>query len=525
MNDAAIGRARTGRDFMGQPRRLHALTLLLDVVKLGPRSLNLIPAIAALGVTGQARWIAPAILLYALVHLVFGWLAWSRFSWTVDADDVSISSGILNRQQRVIPFDRIQDVSIEQGLLHRALGLAKVAFETGSSGGDDNEARLDAIALAEAEALRRHIRAHRAAAPASPAASDAPAEAMPAATPDVEGRVIFAMDAKRLVLAGLFNFSLAIFAVIGGLLSQVDNFLPFDPWNIDLYRDIAASLGLEAWVNAHRWISIVGGLMAVLLLGALTGIVRTVLRDAGFRLDRTERGLRRRRGLTTKTDVTLPVARVQAAILSTGPLRRRLGWFELHLQSLAGDGAGEKAHQVAPFARLTETDTILGELAIDRAGLEEGATTGWHRSHFAHALVTPAILAAAAAMIVLVAGLLPADIRAGIDTRVDLRWIAIFPGASAAFMLLLGWLDWRGRRWHFDGRLLHIADGFLSRSHIMLPARNIQSVDIAIGPLSRRLSLATLVLGVPGGGADQHRIAAIALDDARALRHALLAAR
>ena len=40
------------------------------------------------------------------------------------------------------------------------------------------------------------------------------------------------------------------------------------------------------------------------------GVVRTVLRDFGFRLDRTGNGLRRRRGLLTKTDVSLPARRI-----------------------------------------------------------------------------------------------------------------------------------------------------------------------------------------------------------------------
>ena len=92
-------------------------------------------------------------------------------------------------------------------------------------------------------------------------------------------------------------------------------------------------------------------------------------------------------------------------------------------------------------------------------------------------------------------------------------------------MFFFGWLDWRHRRWHFDGRLLHIADGFLSRRHIILPARNIQSADLSVGPIARRFALADLTLGVPGGKSGQHQVSAIAEADARTLRAALLAAR
>lgn len=526
---AAPSAAMPAHRFSGVPQRLHPFTLLLSVLRLGPRSLNMIPAAVALGVTGQARFIIPAIAAYLLISLAFNWLAWARFSWTVDADDVTIASGVISRQQRVIPFDRIQDVSIEQGLLARLFGLAKVGFETGSAGADENEAKLDAIALADAEALREHIRTHRsgAVAPAmvapDQATADAVAKAVAAAVPD-EGRIVFAMDGKRLIVAGLFNFSLAIFAVLFGLLSQVDDLLPFDPFDIDMYIDLSRSLGLGDWVIAHQWLSFVGGGLAVLLLGMATGIVRTVLRDYGFTLERTARGLRRRRGLTTRTDVTLPIARVQAATVTTGFIRRAFGWFEVKLTSLAGDGKDEKDHGIAPLATLREVDAILTELTLDRAAFEDNRTVrqDWGQSHPISVALAPMVTLGIAALLFVAITLVPDALMAAIDLPFDPRLIPLAPACGAALVLLFNWLDWRHRRWRFDGRLLHIAEGYLARSHIILPARNIQSVDVSIGPIVRRVGAAHVTLGVPGGSAS---ISTIPYADAIALRAALLAAR
>jgi len=47
-----------------------------------------------------------------------------------------------------------------------------------------------------------------------------------------------------------------------------------------------------------------------LVVGMLSGIVRTFLRDWDFRLERTSKGFRRRRGMFTRTDVVMPVHRV-----------------------------------------------------------------------------------------------------------------------------------------------------------------------------------------------------------------------
>ena len=110
-------------------QRLHPATLLLAIVKLGPRSLQFLPAVAAVGFTGRWWLVAPMLLAFLLISFAFTWLHWMRFRFAVGADEVVIESGVLSRQHRTIPFDRIQDVSIEQGIVARALGIAKVGFD------------------------------------------------------------------------------------------------------------------------------------------------------------------------------------------------------------------------------------------------------------------------------------------------------------------------------------------------------------------------------------------------------------
>lgn len=509
----------------GQPRRLHPLTLLLALFRLGPQSVGMIPGLLALGVVGRWVYVVPALAAYLALAFASRWLAWARFRWQVDDNDIAITSGIFSRNHRTIPFDRIQDVNISQGPVQRLLGLATVGFETGSAaGGKAEDAALDSIAIAQADALRDLIRAHRAPAPtiaSSPGPDAAPAAAEP-------GRLLFWMTPRRLVLAGLFHFSLAVFAVLFGLLNTLDNYLPFNPLAPDFWLSLVRISGLEEWVALHRWLSAFAGAIAVLLLGLATGLVRTVLADWDFRLERTPRGLRRTRGLLTRTDVVIPVARVQAARVDGDLLSRPFGWFSIRLQSLATDGERERDHLVAPLATLTECDAVLAELGLDRAGLEENhgkAGSVWSGTHILPVFLPP--------VAVLVVGLVLLGLITAVGGVIDLpRQIAGNMGflaglliASAVLLLALGWFQWSHSRWYFDGRLLHIAHGFRTRSHMILPARNIQSADIRIGPLTRRFGLAAVHLGVPGGDAGGHVIAVIPEVAARTLRATVLAAR
>lgn len=503
-----------------QPMRLHPATLLLAIVQTGPKLAQMLPAVIALGVTGNWRFIAPALALFVLISVGFAWLAWTRFQWRIGADGIAIRSGVISRKDRVIPFDRIQDVTIEQGLVQRMLGLAKVGFETGSAGEKGDDGKLNAIALAQADALRDHVRDHRSPR-VQPLGSDAADQApMNSATPVAAApaeRALFSMGVGRLVHAGIYNFSLAVIGVLFGLLQTFDDLLPFDPFSPAVWFDLAEDSALASWLLAHQIVSGAAGLLGLILLGMATGVVRTLLRDWDFRLVRTSRGMRRTRGLATRTDVTIPLARVQAALVDTGWVRRIAGWYELKLQSLASDGTKESDHVVIPFARLDDVDSVLAELALDRAGFEDdrSAEEGeWHRSLFGASWIGPILLLALGVAQYVITGIIAPD----------LGWISVFAIAGAPLLLLLNWLAWRHRRWRLVDGVLHITSGVLSRRHIILPVRNVQSAEITIGPILRRIDGATLTFGVPGGGASMHRIEAIPMPAAYTLRARVLAA-
>ena len=486
-------------------QRLHPATLALAIVELGPRSLQFLPAVAALGFTGNWIWIVPSILAFILISLLAAWFQWLRFRFLVGDDEVVIESGVFSRQHRTIPFDRIQDVSIEQGLVSRALGIAKVGFETGA-GGKENDASLDAIALDSAQGLRATIRAHRSGEVAAPTTASEASETAPAA----EDRLLFAMGPRQLLVAGLFNFSLAALAVVGAGMQFFDGLLPFDfnVFNPMDWIDIAENYGLDQWLLAHRWIAGVGAALSLLLIGFASGIATMFFANWDFRLTREPRALRRTRGLTTRTDVAVPVKRVQAAILVTGWFRQRFGWHELRLQSLASDGEKERDHQVVPFAKLDEIDPVLDEVAI----LRPDAAQSWQHSHRIVAL-GPIVGAACA------------TIGGGVALYLgnDVGWLALI---AAPLIALVAFWAARFHRWADLGEQIAIRRGAWKPKMTLLPHASVQSVDLKSDFILRPLGLATLVFGVPGGSSlATHEIPAIPAAIAQDLRTRILAAR
>ena len=492
MSDAAVLPA--GQELLGPPERLHPLYLLTGLGQALRGAWGMIAAGAYFAAQGSWLLVGAMVGLFVFFSIGSLYLRWLKLEYRVGAHELRIDSGWLNRTSRAIPFDRVTDVDLEQGPLHRLFGLARVKLETGgSAGGKEEEGVLHTIALERAEALREHVRTRKGLAPARAGE-----------VADVEGTPIFAMDGKRVLTAGMFNFSLAVIAGLFGVSQTMGDALGFDPFERQFWVDLLArSEPLQQLVLAHRVVALLGGTLVLVLIGVGTGLIRTVLREHGFRLDRTETGFRRRRGLLTLTDVSIPAKRVQAAIVASGPVRRRFGWWELKLQSLAQDG-GKGDHVVAPLTSEPEAADILSSLHWPIA-----PTGAWRPVSRAYVTSLVGILIPATIATIVALPFLGA---------VGLLWLA-----GAGLAIGMRWLDWKRARYAIDRDSLFVERGWWRHRRNILPRAKIQSIDLAESWWSRMFGICTLRLGVAGGsGFSDHHVPALSRSDAEALRAELL---
>jgi len=463
----------------GADRRLHPATILLRFVKEGPSLLALPAGLAFASRTGLSGALALAALLVALL-LAAKWVAWRRFRYGVGPAEIVIESGVLHRNRRSIPFDRIQDVDIERSFLARLFGLAKVRIETGAGGKD--EGLLDSVSLAEAYRLRETVRARRTDAAPAEAADESPA--------------LFAMDVPRLLLFGLFSFSLVYIAGLFALLQTFDRFLPFDIY------DPARWVGLVGEYLPHRWTlgAIAGVLIVAALLGSAAGILRTLARDFGFRLSLEGERFRRERGLLTRSEVVIARRRVQLAQVQTGPLRGSFGWSGLSFQTLGAGTDASGLQGAAPFATRAEIEAVLAEAPPLRLPPppELARVSRRHILRSAAARLGPAL----AAILALSAW-----------ERAALLLLALLPLLAVAAAL-----DRRFHLYALADDLLFVARGYWRRRLWLVPVKNVQSLSLSRGPIQRRLGLATLAIDTAGASLlNSPRIVDLRSDVAEAL--------
>lgn len=460
------------------------------------------PAVAAAfgtGISGSGVLIGLAVgAIATLIGTAFSYIGWRRLTYTVGAEDIRVESGVLSRSARSVPYERIQDVSLEAKPLPRLLGLVAVKFETGAGGGDDLS--LEYLTASEGERLRQLVRERR-----DEGVADHGAEAgAPARAAGADEEVLFAMGPGRLVTFGLFEFSLAAFAVLGGALQYADMATDIDVWNVDLWRGwleeqgtAVASLGPYAQAAAA-----VAGIAGLVVIGLATGVVRTALRDWGFTLTRSPRGFRRQRGLLTRTDVVMPAHRVQGLVIDTGPVRYRFGWRSLSFVSLAQDAESE-SHVVAPFAQPEEIAPI-----VKAAGFHlPGEDTVWRRASVRHRNEG---IAFEAGLIALAA--IPVAIWAPFG-------LALIPLGLAVLTVGVKLYAWQFRRIALDETQVFGTTGLLSPTTRIVTRLKLHSVEIAQGPLARWRGHATLHLGLAGGA---FSFPGLPLAEARELRAAIL---
>jgi putative membrane protein len=473
-------------------RRLHPGTIFLRFAKEVPSTVLAIPAGLAFMSQRGLSSILPYALIAATILALVNWLVWRRFSYGVGERDIVIEKGLLERTRRSIPFDRIQDVDIERRALARLFGLAKVKIETG--GGGKDEGVLDSVTLAEAYRLRAAVRAGRTEAVAVE-------EAHPAETA-AEERLLFEMGLGRVFLLGLFSFSLVYIAGLFAVLQTFDNLLPFDIY------DPARWFGLVGEHLPQRFTvgAVVAVLMLALLLGVVAGILRTLARDYGFKLTLEGSRFRRVRGLFTHTEVVLARRRIQLAALTTGPVRRALGWQALAFQTLGASSDGSGHQTAAPLARPEEVAPIMAEAGALRMPSEDELRMV-SRRHLVRALAR-----AIGLPLLLILG-------ACIYETAVLFLLALLP------LLALGAaLSRRFHRYGLADGLLFVTRGVWRQQTWIVPTGNTQALSLSRSLLQRPLGLASLAIDTAGAPAfGGPRIVDLKLADARRLQANILA--
>ncbi|WP_046471211.1 PH domain-containing protein [Allosalinactinospora lopnorensis] len=311
------------------------------VYRLSPRSMmtapvNLLKGFAvplgvAVVVGNFNPWVLGSVAVAIVGMMLSGLFTYLTFSYQVGSERLEIRQGLINRHRRTIPLERVRGVDITSTLLHRLFGLAVVKVEAAAGGGREEEGKLDAVTIEEAERLRRVLLHRRAvlrgdtegagetaaepgAAPAADEGTGEPGAAHGSPEPET---VYFTMPTgwyfyALLSLAHLVT-PFAVLAALLGLIGQVigETGAAEEAVGWLLFRDVTLLIGVA-----------VGTIVVLLLLMPVFAVVSYGITHWGFTLRRRGGALIAERGLFTRQSVTLEYRRIRGYELLDSPLER-----------------------------------------------------------------------------------------------------------------------------------------------------------------------------------------------------------
>lgn len=446
---------------------LHPGTLLLSTLDAIRSSLLL----AVFAIISRSPWLGGLVILMFVLSMAYAVVRYITFRYRVTEDELITNQGILHRQERRIPINRVQDLGFEQSILRRVLGLVVVSVDTAS--GESAEAKLDSLGKTQAVTLREILLQQRARLLGEQAVAKEPPKEY----------VLHRSSAMELLMRGLTNNRLGV------ILAAV-----FGVWELLRQFGLADLLiGVTvARLSGFGPIGLVFAMFGLLMLALVGGWVVSIATSflLYFRFTLTQRGdvFQRRYGLLTTHVRTLPQRKVQRVIVEQNWLRRMLDVALVRADSAgaAGDQRDERAaggpNVVVP---LGQPRMIAPLLPLLLPGLDR------ERPAFVHApraVVTRCTIN----------GALNAAFLGG------LAWIWVGPAALLALLLVpLGWIEGvlllQNLAFAVGRDHVVLRWGAIGRYQAFVPLRKVQGVTLSAGPIDRLLGLATLTVWVAGG--------------------------
>ena len=359
-------------------KRLHPLSFLFVIA--GQVRQLVVPGLVVLVGAGSAgldwqAWLILLIIPYALIAIIQS----ITFRYRFEADDLVMTSGLIFRNERHVPYSRIQNIDAVQNVLHRLLRVTEVRLETG--GGDEPEARMRVVPLPALDEIRARVaigRGHR----HIPASGSSDAQT-------AERRVVLALGPRELLLAGFIDSrGLIIVGAAFGLLSELglfdaasDMLIGDDVSARGVVRQAVGAVFGGGMPSVGQVAVLVTAFVGFVLVIRVLSMIWSVVRLWGFQLDKHGDDLAVQYGAFTRVIASIPLRRIQTLTISESPLHRLCRMVSVRADSAGGGGGGEgaaaKRESLAPIVRRSELPRLLGEVIPELAW----SSIGWSAVH------------------------------------------------------------------------------------------------------------------------------------------------
>lgn len=405
--------------------------------------------------TWDFRFVILASLVFAAVvsvSLIWEYIVWRRYDYFFEDDSLRITHGVFRRDEREIPYRRIQNVAINKNIVQRVLGLAKTDFET--AGGNGTEASLKYVTDDEAKMIQSRVRKFK------------------------NGKENEKEDKERERLFELSGSDLLAYSFLSVNVKSVG--LGFA--GIGIVASIAGGL-VESFSIAP--LIIIGFLGLLFTAGIwIFNAASNYIQYYDFKLYQEEDTLEYERGLLNRSEGSIPLEKVQGISVEENFLKRQLNYATLKIETAGLSSEQEvKSNEVAiPLAKKSEVIDFARKLEafdnLDISGIPSRARKRY-----------------AARYTVLVSGLVFSGLLVDLYLISFNYWILV---ALLPFTLIGAHLKWVNKGYEMQEDYFISVNGFWSRRTSVTPYYRVQNLIQTETVFQRRWNLSTLTLDTAG---------------------------
>lgn len=432
------------------------------------------------------------VLIGGGVSLVVSIISYFRYYYHVEADRLIIKKGVFNRSRTELPFARIQNIHLEQNVLHRMLNVVSLRIDSAGSSG--SEITIDALERQRARDIREYVLAQKR---AEQGGEFAFGESQGGG--GLPQSLVLQLSLSDLLRVGVSQNHLRTAGIIVGAI-------------FGFVFTLADALGEDFWEQLREEGEEIDpgfGIYTLLSLGLIVvafvlTLLRTIARHYNLRFYEDREGFTLKAGLFNQRETALRKEKIQIIRWKDNPIRRALGIFVLQIRQ-ATSGSQRSTDQVTiPGCRTEQVQDVVYSSFRDIADIQYSE----HR-------ISPAYLWWYFRYL----GILPA-LAFGIflwQTGEPRFLIPILGFPIVSFLYLRAF--YRNYRLLVDTEYLRTDSGVLGRTHTLLPIFKVQSVEVRQSFYQRNKDLADLVLHTAGGS---EQIPFLPVATARSLRDYVL---
>lgn len=278
----------------------------------------LLPILIGLIIGGFNPWLLAATGATVVMLLVGGFITWKTLRYEITDERIEIRKGLIRREHRTIPLQRIRGVDVTSSLLHRMLGVSVVHIEAAAGSTDAEDGKLDAVDSAEADRLRVELLRRRAVLTEDDAAEPAGTGEGQETTEEPQTATYFEMP-RSWYLFGALSLAhlLTPFALLATLLGLFQQSVA----QMDSVTDTVVGW-IDSTDRALLTALAVGFPAALVLMMPVFAVVSYAVTNWGFTLKGRDGSLIAERGLFTRRSITLEKRRIRGYEIQDNPLER-----------------------------------------------------------------------------------------------------------------------------------------------------------------------------------------------------------